>query len=220
MALLAIWALNLSHPPVETVSIPVKTMTLVSLNDPAPVQAVPVMTPVPVQPKTVQKPLTPVRQTQPLVSKPSPIIEKPAPPQPHDTVIAAATPIVPKAVPSAEIKPIAVAAPAPVEESPKIDISAEKKTFFASLRSKIQQNLHYPAPARRRGMEGEVTVRFVLERGGTIRNVTVRDGSEIFHHAAKVAVASASGVKVPEVLAGVLPTEIDLTLEFHLNGHS
>ncbi len=69
-------------------------------------------------------------------------------------------------------------------------------------------------------MEGSVAVRFMLDPGGTIRNVTVSGGEGIFHSAAIMAVESASGIAVPEALRNDFPNTIELVLEFRLRGHS
>lgn len=99
---------------------------------------------------------------------------------------------------------------------PKIDLASEKRSFFAQLRSSIQNALRYPPAARRRGMEGEVGVRFTLSDNGSISSINILSGDAIFHNAAKAAVASASGISVPKNLADSLPIDIDLTLEFTL----
>jgi protein TonB len=101
---------------------------------------------------------------------------------------------------------------------PKSDFTAEKKSFFASLRTTIQHHLHYPTAARRRGMEGDIAVKFSLANDGTIHSISVQHGEAIFHNAAKTAVAAASGIDVPLTLTDSLPMEIELTLEFKLNG--
>lgn len=108
---------------------------------------------------------------------------------------------------------------APIEE-PKADRSAEKSVFYASLRSRIQQHLRYPPAARRRGVEGNVAVRFLLDSGGAIRDISVLRGEAMFHAAATLAVSSASGVKIPETLKNDFPDTIELTLEFRLKGNS
>jgi len=226
MALLAMWALSLSRPPADTTSAPVTTMMLLSMEAfaqpqtdliPKPVMNKPEPAPVQkIQPKEPVAEMSPLPQKalKPLDAAPAPL--RPSPSVSHETVAA------PAAVTVAESKPVSAPAPqatvpAPVKELPRVDLSAEKRNFFASLRSKIQQNLRYPTSARRRGMEGNVDVRFVLESSGTIRDVSVKEGSEIFHNAAKLAVASASGIRIPEALVSGFPTEIDLTLEFRLN---
>lgn len=225
MALLALWALSVTHSPIDAPETAVKTMMLLSLDTYEAPQPLPLSAPSPSEPVPV-----PVKEMMPkeAVVKPAPLPVKPieqtvAQPSPAQPIPSAhqepAAPV--QQTVAAVSKPVSVApvaaAPAPVKELSKIDLAAEKRNFFASLRSTIQKHLRYPSAARRRGMEGDVDVRFVLESSGTIRNISIREGEEIFHNAAKMAVASASGVKVPETLASNFPTEIDLSLEFRLN---
>lgn len=111
-----------------------------------------------------------------------------------------------------------VKSPAPAQ--PAVDVNAEMNALKASLRLRIQQQLRYPSAARRRGMEGSVAVRFHLDPSGTIRDISVLRGEGLFHNAAKLAVASASGINIPDTLSDSLPREMELTLEFRLNGAS
>lgn len=224
MALLAVWVLSVTHPPMDAMRIPLKPMSLVSLSEPVPL---------PLSVPTVQKsssetkpapikPLTP----QPVISKPI-VPAPPAPVQTAQTLPAPAagvaqnvansesTTAVLRSSPSAETKTAPL--PAPAKERPKADTGAEMQAFKTALRAKIQQNLRYPSAARRRGMEGEVDVRFVLENSGTIRDINVRRGEGVFHDAARLAVTSASGMKIPESLAANFPEEMAITLEFRLN---
>lgn len=214
MALFALLMLNAFHTPSPSLALPLKHITLVSLSQPSE-EASPVSMPTP-HTKTAKALSQTAPQTAPLTprkvipaSNPIETAQTPPPSAYH--------PVVPTI--EASPSPVSSAAPAQsaVKAQPKADVSAEKQSFFAHLRTKIQQNLRYPSAARRRGMEGEVNVRFVLDNTGAIRAVTVQNGESIFHEAAKLAVASASGVKVPDVLSDSFPSEIQLTLEFRLN---
>ncbi len=211
MALLAMLALTRMYHPVNLDVIPMKHVTLVRLFQvtPTPIQpttpAPAITTPSPIQPLT--KPIIPTK-TQPVVTQTIPVHSIPAATQ-------QTMPIETKPTIVAETKapPVQAAAPA----KPKVDITAAKQSFYALLRTKIQQSLRYPFAARRAGKEGEIGVRFTLTDDGTIKGISVQRGEDIFHNAAKLAVASASGVKVPDALSETLPAEIDLTLEFKLN---
>lgn len=110
-----------------------------------------------------------------------------------------------------------VAAPVSTPPKPKIDLASEKKSFFSSLRADIQNQLRYPPAARRRGMEGEVEIRFLLSSDGVINHISIQRGESIFHNAALAAVNAASGIDVPKNLTESMPMEIELTLEFKLN---
>ncbi|MBV5321215.1 MAG: energy transducer TonB [Sulfuricurvum sp.] len=203
MGSLAFFVLVQMRTPPPMVKIPLQHMILVSLSHSEPVvkqptisEPIPVVTPQqPTQKPTVTQPIIPMK---PVVS----------------TVQTVATPIPLISTPPAVQHTLqTIAAPS----KPKVDITAEKQSFLASLRSKIQQNLHYPFTARRVGKEGNVNVRFVMESTGMIRDITVQQGESIFHNAAKAAVASASGANVPKSLTDALPMEMELSLEFKLN---
>ncbi|MFH0710741.1 MAG: TonB family protein [Pseudomonadota bacterium] len=213
MALLAMLALTRMYHPVNLDVIPMKHVTLVTLSHVTPMPIQPTITPptttitqpAPTQPIT--KPIVPTK-TQPIVTQTIPVPSIPA-------VVHQAIPTETKPVVVAETKAIPVQAVIP--SKPKIDTTSEKKLFYASLRTKIQQNLRYPFAARRVGKEGEVGVRFTLSDDGSIRNISVQRGEEIFHNAAKAAVASTAGIDIPKNLIDSLPVEMDLTLEFKLN---
>jgi len=215
MGSLAFFVLLQMRTPPPMVKIPLQHITLVSLNNSTPIPKTETI----VSPKPDSTPPMPIK---PLKSQPTPsakaLNSQPAPVQtaPSQTLVPVQTVSAP---PSSQLSvqnaPAAEAVQAPAK--PKIDIAAEKRAFFASLRSTIQNHLRYPSAARRRGMEGEVGVRFSLSNNGTINTISIRHGAEIFHNSAKTAVASASGINVPKNLADSLPMEIELTLEFRLN---
>lgn len=222
MALIAITILMAMQNPPEPFSLPLKHMTLVPLDE-SPDSALtplhhtvePTHAP---SPKMVKSPVPPLPAKSPVLPETiTPLVSQPAAPSAVSTPAATAPQAMESSHKASPLSPSAkIAAPLP-KAQPKVDIGAEKQTFFAFLRTKIQQNLRYPASARRRGIEGEVSVRFVMENSGMIRDIAIMRGESIFHEAAKHAVASASGVKVPEILTDTLPAEIDLTLEFRLN---
>lgn len=211
MALFALLMLNTFHTPVLSLALPLKHVQLVSLS-----QASKILTP-PLTPIVHTETAKMVPNTPPKELPVTPQKLSPAPQQVQTVPTPAPVPTLPSTL--SKPTPAAVATPiqSPVRAQPKADISAQKQSFFAHLRTKIQQNLRYPSAARRRGMEGEVSVQFVLENSGAIRDITIRDGDGIFHESAKLAVASASGVKIPEVLSDTFPTDVKLTLEFRLD---
>lgn len=159
-------------------------------------------------PTPITKPLvTPTVAPQPMAVQPAPIqVPTPIVVAPSSKTVATPQPVVaataaPAAAPKPDIKP---------------DNGSEKRSLLASLRSTIQNNLRYPPAARRRGMEGEVSVRFTLLSGGAIGSVSILSGESIFHNAAKAAVESVSGIAIPKNLTDDLPMEINLGLEFNL----
>ncbi len=215
MGVLAFVILTQMSTPPPILKISMEKMTLVSLTKfpdsvkPHLLQTSSPLTlkqppPQPQQKQILSTPITPITtpsSTQAVIAATPAIITTETPSRSSAIVVAHGTP-----------------APPPIHPQPKSDFTAEKKSFFTSLRTTIQNHLRYPTAARRRGMEGDIAVRFSLANDGTIHSISVQHGEAIFHNAAKTAVAAASGIAVPTNLADSLPMEIELTLEFKLNG--
>lgn len=216
MGSLAFLVLIRMHTPPLMVKIPLKHMTLVSLSDSsATTKTEEIVAPEPsITPTMPIKPLNskPILSDKSSISKPAPVQATPQQTLPQVPTVS----VSPSIQPSVQNASVSEAVQMP--SKPKIDIAAEKRAFFASLRSTIQTHLRYPSAARRRGMEGEVGVRFSLTNNGTISAISIQHGEEIFHTAVKTAVASASGINVPKNLVESLPMDIELVLEFKLNG--
>lgn len=217
MGSLAFVLLTQMRTPPPLMKIETKQIMLVSLSDSLPMPKRPKMTEVSaaIAPPPKITPVNPITSVTPLPLKtpiPQPNNVPPAPSVAAPTVSVVSAPTIPQR--SIQHTPASDAVQTPPKSS--IDLSAEKRSFFASLRSSIQNHLRYPTAARRRGMEGEIGVRFTLNNDGTIGSISVQSGESIFHNAAKAAIASASGIDVPKNLTASLPMEIDLTLEFKL----
>lgn len=210
---------QMEHPP-KIERIPLK---IISMTQEA--QRVSITPPQPSISKPIEKPLLqPIQPTPPI---PQPIVSKTIAAKPIDTPITSLpqsisvptpSPIfVAKSTPAVQtITPVPQVLTVPKSE-PKPDLSNDKKAFLASLRSSIQNNLRYPSAARRRGMQGEVSVRFTLYPDGKIERISIAKGESVFHNAVQAAVASAEGVGVPKVIAPLFPMDLELTLEFNLN---
>jgi len=218
MGSLAFMVLVQMRTPPPMLKIQLQHMTLVSLSDSKPIpkraeisEPTPAITPpqpTPIKPLVTQ-PIVPTKAINPQPIAPSV--------QAAPTTLATPPPIVttaPALQHSIQTAPAADVTPPP---KAKINTASELQSFKASLRTKIKQNLRYPSAARRRGMEGEVSVRFTVFADGSIREIAVRQGEDIFHNAAKAAVASSSEIDVPKSLTESLPMEMDLILEFKLN---
>lgn len=217
MGSLAFMVLVQMRTPPPMLKIQLQHMTLVSLSDSKPMpkraeisEPTPAITPP--QPTPI-KPLV----TQPIVTTKA-INSQPITPvqiAPSTVSTQISVPSTSQAVQhNAQTAPAADVAPPP---RAKANTTSELQSFKASLRTKIKQNLRYPSAARRRGLEGEVSVRFTVFGDGSIHDISVQQGEGIFHNAAKAAVASSSGIDIPKSLTEALPMEMDLTLEFKLN---
>lgn len=117
--------------------------------------------------------------------------ERPAPPQPSaiqrpDTAVAAPTAVVDasrRPVNTVTAEPDAHLAARPpstaVPDSAQTDAAAlgERQRYLAHVVASIRRKQHYPRRSRRRGEEGTVTVRFVIEHDGRITGVSIIDSS-------------------------------------------
>lgn len=101
----------------------------------------------------------------------------------------------------------------PPHKQPQKNTESEKRAFLAKLKKLISDSLIYPTTARRRGMEGDVFVSFVIHSGGRIDSVKVENGNQIFHQSAISAVSSAR-LEPPSDM--YLPMDVTLTLTFNL----
>lgn len=219
MGALAFFVLIQMRTPPPMMKIETKHIMILSLADSAP------------KPKHQEILEIPAQITPPTPLKPQPITPKPITPQPIIPIKAQIPQPTPTQIPVATI-PVVSTSPvvqrsvqnAPITEivqtppKQKADTASEKKAFLASIRNTIQNNLRYPSAARRRGMEGEVGIRFNLSDSGAIGSISILSGETIFHNAAKAAVSSISGIDIPKNLIDSMPMEINLILEFNLKG--
>lgn len=216
MAFIVLTQMRTSSPMLQ---IPMKHIMVLSLSDSAP------------KPKHQEVSDIPVQATPPSPPKPQPIASQPIAstkaimPQPTPTqtpiINSFTAPITTTPTPiQRSVQNVPVAETVQIPQKPKVDLASEKRTFYAQLRTKIQNNLRYPTAARRRGMEGDVGIHFVLSSSGNINGISVQRGEGIFHNAAIAAVNAASGIDIPKNLTDSMPMEIELTLEFKLNNAS
>ena len=91
---------------------------------------------------------------------------------------------------------------------------AEKNKFWNTLRRKIDKKKSYPRIAKKRGMEGVVTVKFTILRSGNVGNISVK-GPKIFHNSAKKAVKKAFPINVQKAPVS-FPQSINLKLRYQL----
>jgi periplasmic protein TonB len=207
MGSVAFFLLVKMHTPPPMVKIPLQHMMIVSLSHSEPtVQQPKISEPIPVV--TPQQPTKKPTVTQPIIIPMKPVVS---------TVQTVATPIPLSSTPPVVQHTVqTISTPIVTASKPKIDVASEKQAFFNTLRANIQNQLRYPTAARRRGMEGEIEVRFTLLSNGEINGISIRRGEGIFHNAAIAAVNAASGISIPKTLSDTMPLEIDLTLEFKL----
>jgi periplasmic protein TonB len=110
-------------------------------------------------------------------------------------------------------------AAAPSEAVPQINegiVQRETERYLSNVMAHIEQHKWYPKAARRRGIEGEVHVRFTLHPDGSARELTVENGSSVLLIAARKAVEKAMPMpKPPENIH--CPLECEFRMRFSLN---
>jgi len=93
------------------------------------------------------------------------------------------------------------AAPAVAAEAvPQINeglIKRETERYLTEVMAHIEQHKWYPKAARRRGIEGEVHVRFTLQPDGTAQQLVVENGPSVLVAAARKAVEKAVPMPMP-----------------------
>lgn len=178
----------------------------------------PAPTPLPVpekppEPEVREKPEPP---PEPVTEPPPPKPEEPAekarkrqtepprepqpPPQPN-TAQSADAPAAPQAVKGA------VADPALVEKA--------KDEYLRRLMAHIESHKHYPRVARRRGIQGDVSVTFTLGAAGTVSGLEVEGAQRVLVAAASDALEAAQPLpEPPETLP--LPWEVSFAMRFTL----
>ncbi|MDD5052175.1 MAG: TonB family protein [Sulfuricurvum sp.] len=216
MGSMAFWVLTQMNHPIPVTRIPFKIMSFQPTEHPLTVQLPQPIAPTQQQPLTKSTP-TPIQQAKPIPKTSITPAPMPIPvATPITPALQAATPAPVVTAITSPVQAVSVAPIAAPKAEPKPDTASEKRHFLASLRSSIQNNLRYPPAARRRGMEGEVAVRFTLNDNGSISSINILNGENIFHNAVKAAISTASGIDIPKNIADSFPMEINLILNFEL----
>jgi protein TonB len=96
------------------------------------------------------------------------------------------------------------------------EIKAKQNIFFTKLRNKINENKSYPRSARRRGIEGDVEVRFELLRDGSVDNIEFVSGKKVFKKSIIQAIEESFPVEVDESLFS-FPKEFKITVRYILS---
>ncbi len=94
-------------------------------------------------------------------------------------------------------------------------IAAKKDLFLSQIKERIDKNKVYPKTARRRGIEGEVHVKFVIDKTGKLLNIKILKGSEVFYGSAEDAIKSSFPIEVPKELV-LEKFQFELTLSYNL----
>jgi len=92
-------------------------------------------------------------------------------------------------------------------------IEKARQQYLRLLMAHIEGYKHYPRAARRRRIEGDVRVAFILQAGGRVANLTTGDAHGLLNDAAGKAVTAAQPLpQPPETLK--LPWPVSFTMRF------
>ncbi len=140
----------------------------------------------PVEPDLPEPPLQPPEPVrEPETVKPVTIPEvrpqpKPAPkPMVAKAEPAASAPERPPADPPTAVQPAAGAPESPGAAGNLTSRDDAIRSFLAQVRRRIDRSKHYPFAARRRHMEGRVTVRFAIRPDGSVDGLEVAESSKM-----------------------------------------
>ena len=92
--------------------------------------------------------------------------------------------------------------------------AAQRNSFLAHIRARINRAKSYPRIAQRRGMQGTVRARFTILKNGHVGNI-VLSGPKVFHSSARKAIRSAFPVDVKRATL-TLPATVNLSLRYKL----
>jgi protein TonB len=120
----------------------------------------------PAEPELSKPKIKPVSKPRPVVRKSRPRPQLKAPLEPAPSTLQ--TPPVAKAAVTKTV--------VPATATPLIGV-VEKQHYLAALAAAIDRNKYYPLSSRRRGEEGTVLVRFVIQKDGEFSDLSVVESS-------------------------------------------
>jgi len=130
-----------------------------------------------------------------------------------------------KVVPKVEPQPEApqeeqlLSMPTTAATAPMLDeglIEQERQRYLAEVMAHIERFKRYPKTARRRGVTGELHVRFMLMPDGSVKGLIVRNGPEVLIAAARESVEKAVPMPTPPKKVHC-PMECEFRIRFNLN---
>ncbi|MDT8339270.1 MAG: TonB family protein [Sulfurimonas sp.] len=77
---------------------------------------------------------------------------------------------------------------------------AKRELFIANLIKRINSNKSYPRSARRRAIEGVVTIEFLILEDGNVKNINIVSGNTIFKKSAVSAIENSFPIDIEESL--------------------
>ncbi|MFA6191251.1 MAG: energy transducer TonB [Sulfurimonas sp.] len=99
------------------------------------------------------------------------------------------------------------------------EIKEKQNNFFTGLRERINKNKSYPESARRRGVQGNVEMKFCILEDGNVENIELLSGKSIFENSAIEAIQKSFPIEVDKTLF-TFPKEFKITIAYILKGSS
>lgn len=103
----------------------------------------------------------------------------------------------------------------PVAQSGGAVDAGVRERYLAAVLAHIESHKFYPLPARRRGLQGLVDVRFTLDARGMISNLDVTGSNSLFVEAARAAVRKALPLPAAPSIDG-FPLDVRYQMIFKL----
>jgi len=98
------------------------------------------------------------------------------------------------------------------------DLSIKKRKFLRKVRENIYANKHYPLKARRRNIQGRVSVTFDILANGEISNIRLGDAPRVLRREVNRALRKSFPIDIPSALIGEFPMRnISVNIDFKLH---
>lgn len=168
-----------------------------------PARAMPERTAMPLENRPKQRVTTPVRPLPEVVAT-----------EPANEQAAVVSDVASSEETTAPSKNSAESSESSLQPSAVVD-TALRERYLATVLAHIESHKYYPLPARRRGIEGGVEVRFTLDAQGRITDLAVSGGNSLFVEAARAAVQSALPLPASPAMDG-FPLSVHFQMIFKL----
>jgi len=89
-----------------------------------------------------------------------------------------------------------------------------KNRYLANVKKIIENNKFYPNSAKRRGLESNIPIKFLISKDGTISNIEILGGKKIFHKSVKQTLENSFPIDPKGVLKESI--EVSLVLKYNL----
>lgn len=212
----AAWMLTDPSTPVATdygleqvVAVQLLARTPLPTSAPASPPAPPTVAPPPPDPREQ----TPVEAPKPKTSPPRDAVAPPAP-RPQPTPAAEPVAAIPIVMPPVAAAP-AVASVSPVEAAPPPVGTQEDELarYVERIRDLVHHQKRYPRMARKRGIEGLVTIRLRIDASGSVDALEIESGAPgILSRATEQAVRQAAPFPAPPDGANVILLDLEYSL--------